>query len=83
MSFSEVGLTLCQDGFFDQLSQIVGEKITKILDKFAGGAKECKIDRSRQELSYSNEYLVAKFGFNTAKNESSKVCQKVVGRQTD
>ena len=33
------------------------------------GAKECKSDRSRQELS--NEYLVAKFGFDTAENESA------------
>ena len=39
------------------------------------GAKECKSDRSRQELS--NEYLVAKFGFDTAENEPSKVCQQV------
>ena len=35
------------------------------------GAKDCKSDRSRQELS--NEYLVAKFGFNAAENESSKI----------
>ena len=31
------------------------------------GAKESKSDRSRQELS--NEYLLAKFGFDTAENE--------------
>ena len=44
------------------------------------GAKTCKSCRSRQELSneysYSNEYLLAKFGFDTAENEPSKVCRK-------
>ena len=35
------------------------------------GAKECQSDRSRQELS--NEYLVAKIGFDTAENEPLKV----------
>lgn len=34
------------------------------------GARECKSDRSRQE--FSNEYLVTKFGCDTAENESSK-----------
>ena len=38
------------------------------------GAKERRSDRSRQELS--NEYLVAKFGFDTTVNEPSKVCEK-------
>ena len=38
----------------------------------------CKSISSRQELS--NEYLVAKFAFDTADNESSKVCRKVVRR---
>ena len=33
--------------------------------------KKCKSDRSRQELS--NEYLVAKIGFDTAENEPLKV----------
>ena len=42
--------------------------------------KECKSDRSRQELS--NESLVLKFGFDTAENESSKLCHTVV-RQLD
>ena len=37
------------------------------------GAKACKSCRSRQELS--NEYLVAKFGFDTAENGLLKVCQ--------
>ena len=37
------------------------------------GVKECKSDRSRQELS--NEYLVTKFGLATAENEFLKVCQ--------
>ena len=53
------------------------------------GAKACKSCRSRQELfslspcpfsqysfrtdSYSNEYLLAKFGFDTAENEPLKV----------
>ena len=36
------------------------------------GAKACKYCRSRQELS--NEYLLAKFGVDTAENESIKVC---------
>ena len=40
------------------------------------GAKGCKSDRSRQELS--NEYFVAKLGVDTAENESSEVCQKLV-----
>ena len=40
------------------------------------GAKEYKSDRSRQELS--NEYLVAEFGFDTAENEPSKVCEQGV-----
>ena len=35
----------------------------------------CKSCRSRQELS--NEYLPAKFGFDTAENEPLKVCQKL------
>ena len=39
------------------------------------GAKACKSCRSRQELS--NEYLLAKFGFDTAENEPPKVCQKL------
>ena len=38
-----------------------------------------KSDRSRQELS--NKHLVAKFGKDTAKHESSKVCQKVFTRR--
>ena len=37
------------------------------------GAKACKSCRSRQELS--NEYLLAKIRFDTAENESLKVCQ--------
>ena len=40
------------------------------------GAKACKSCRSRQELS--NEYLLAKSGFDTAGNEPLKVCQKLV-----
>ena len=35
------------------------------------GAKEYQSDRSRQELS--NEYLIAKMGFDTAENEPLKV----------
>ena len=35
----------------------------------------CKSCRSRRELS--NEYLVAKSGFDTAENEPLEVCQKV------
>ena len=43
------------------------------------GAKEGKSDRSHQEFY---EYLAAKFGFDLAENESSKVFQKVL-RQLD
>ena len=39
------------------------------------GAKACKSCRFRQKLS--NEYLLAKFGFDTAENEPLKVCQKL------
>ena len=39
------------------------------------GAKACKSCRSRQELP--NEYITAKFGFDTAENEPLKVCQKL------
>ena len=38
--------------------------------------EEYRICRSREALS--NEYLVAKFGFDTPEYESAKVCQKVV-----
>ena len=38
------------------------------------GANVCKSCRSRRELS--DEYLVAKIGFDTAENEPLKVCQK-------
>ena len=37
----------------------------------SSGAKEYQSDRSRQELS--NEYLIAKIGFDTAENEPLKV----------
>ena len=55
------------------------KKFDENLLKFCewSGAKEYQSDRSRQELS--NEYLVAKIGLDTAENESSKVCQKIVG----
>ena len=39
------------------------------------GAKARQSSRSRQELS--NEYFLAKFGFDTAENEPLKVCQKL------
>ena len=39
------------------------------------GAKECKSERSRKELS--NEQLLAKIGCDTAENEPSKVCQEL------
>ena len=41
--------------------------------KYCGlsGAKACKSCRSRQELS--NEYVLAKFGVDTAENEPDKV----------
>ena len=46
----------------------------------------CKSDRSRQELSkqvaipMSIYYLLANIGFDTAKNEPLKVCQKAFRR---
>ena len=39
------------------------------------GAKVCKACRFRQELS--NEYLLTKFGVDTAENGPLKVCQKL------
>ena len=50
------------------------KKIDENLLKYWGlsGAKACKSCRSRQELS--NEYLLAKFGVDTAENEPLKVC---------
>ena len=68
-------------------------KITKIRGEhvltFLGlrSAKVCKSDRSPHELSnepdpYTNEYLLAKMGFDKPENEFPNVCQKVV-RQTD
>ena len=60
------------------------KKFDENLLKYWGlsGAKACKSCRSRQELpnllfeteSYSNEYLLANFGFDTAENEHLKVC---------
>jgi len=45
------------------------------------GAKACQLScRSRQELSpdsYSNEYVLAKLGVDTAENEPLKVCQNL------
>ena len=40
------------------------------------GAKKCESDTSSQALS--NEYLFAKFGFDTAENESLKECEQLV-----
>ena len=56
-----------------QMFANVCKKFDENLLKFCewSGAKEYQSDRSRQELS--NEYLVAKFGFNAAENESSKI----------
>ena len=50
------------------------EKLLKFCE--SSGAKEYQSDRSRQELS--NEYLIAKIGFDTAENEPLKVCQRAV-----
>ena len=56
----------------------IEKTLDDILSKFEGliGAKIYKSCRSRQELA--NEYLVAKCGFGTAENESSKVCHEDV-----
>ena len=56
----------------------IHENVTKICDENLlncwgrRGAKEYKSCRSRQELS--NEYLLAKIGFDTAEHEPCKVC---------
>ena len=42
------------------------------------GPKKSKSDRSRQEVPYSNEYLVPKFYSVFSENASSTVCQKEV-----
>ena len=49
------------------------KKFDEDLLKFGewSGAKDYQSDRSRQELS--NEYLIAKIGFDTAENEPLKV----------
>ena len=58
----------------------MSRKFSKLFDDFLlkywdlSGAKACKSCRSRQELS--NEYLIAKFGIDTAENEPSKVCRR-------
>ena len=51
------------------------KKIDEIWLKFLmlSGANACKSFRYRQELS--NEYLLAKTGFDTAENGSLKVCK--------
>ena len=49
-----------------------------LLDSKGAKVCKCKSCRSRQELS--NEYLLAKFGFDTAENEPLKVCQKLAKR---
>ena len=56
-----------------QMFANVCKKFDENLLKFCewSGAKEYQSDRSRQELS--NEYLVAKIGFDTAENELLKV----------
>ena len=53
--------------------QILQKSLTEIIAKHCewSGAKDYQSDRSRQELS--NEYLVAKIGFDTAENEPLKV----------
>ena len=56
--------------------QVIEEKSFKKRKRKLRSREECGIRRSRQKLS--NEYLVAKFGFDAAENESSKVCQMVV-----
>ena len=59
--------------FFGNVSKFC-KKFDENLLKFCewSDAKECQSDRSRQELS--NEYLVAKIGFDTAENEPFEVC---------
>ena len=59
-----------------KICKTLGDNLLKFCEW--SGSKEYKSDRSRQELS--NEYSVAKFAFDTADNESSKVCRKVVRR---
>ena len=55
------------------------DEISKFDDSLGrSGAKEYKSYSSPQELS--NEYLVAKFGFDTTDNESSKVTSSYIVR---
>ena len=50
-----------------------------MLLKFGGrrGAKECKFDRSRQELSNECVLSLAKIDVDTAEKESSNICQQL------
>ena len=66
---------------FGKICEILGEKskknqqfLTKILRLESGekAVQRSVLCRSRRELS--NEYLLAKFGFDTAENEPCKVC---------
>ena len=47
------------------------EALFQVFQLDSKGAKACKACRSRQELS--NDYLLARFGFDTAENEPLKV----------
>ena len=68
---------LCENCKISVILLEIHENVTKICDenllncRGRRGAKEYKSCRSRQELS--NEYLLAKIGFDTAENEPSKV----------
>ena len=45
--------------------------------------KLCPMSRSRQERPYSNEYMLAKIGVDTAENEPLKVTDSAAGENTE
>ena len=71
--FYEILANFCQN-----ISEHFVKKISKIFGKFcqkkwdSGAVQRSALCRSRRELS--NAYFLAKFGFDTAENEPSKVC---------
>ena len=61
--------------FDENLAEFLNAERCMVFLLDSKGAKVCKSCRSRQELS--NEYLLAKFGVDTAENRPLKVCQKL------
>ena len=69
------GGRLPEELFMVFLSDSKRAKVCKYCGSFLQKKHKCKSCRPRQELS--NEYLLAKIGFDTAENEPLKVCQKI------